>query len=160
MVATHPRLLVLSDEIYEYIVYPPAQHHSFGALPGGAALVGAGVVVGGGMWEGGWEGGEVSAPGACVGECLLRCRRRPSSHGLIYTCLFLFISVSRGSAAVAGMFERTLTVNGFSKAFAMTGWRLGYLAAPAHFAKATAVIQVCLEGGEGGFGRNGRSHGT
>lgn len=25
---------VLSDEIYEYIVYPPAQHHSFGALPG------------------------------------------------------------------------------------------------------------------------------
>ena len=34
VVATHPRLLVLSDEIYEYIVYPPAQHHSFAALPG------------------------------------------------------------------------------------------------------------------------------
>lgn len=29
------------------------------------------------------------------------------------------------------MAERTITVNGFSKAFAMTGWRLGYLAAPA-----------------------------
>ncbi len=53
MVAEHPRLLVLSDEIYEHIVYQPAQHHSFGALPG--------------MWP------------------------------------------------------RTLTVNGFSKAFAMTG---------------------------------------
>ena len=39
------------------------------------------------------------------------------------------------------MRERTLTVNGFSKAFAMTGWRLGYLAAPAHFAKAAASIQ-------------------
>ncbi len=30
-----------------------------------------------------------------------------------------------------GMQERTLLVNGFSKAFAMTGWRLGYIAAPA-----------------------------
>ncbi len=34
VVARHPRLLVLSDEIYECIVYPPAQHHSFAALPG------------------------------------------------------------------------------------------------------------------------------
>ena len=53
VVAGHPRLLVLSDEIYEHIVYAPAQHASFGGLPG--------------MWP------------------------------------------------------RTLTVNGFSKAFAMTG---------------------------------------
>lgn len=34
VVAAHPRLLVLSDEIYEYITYAPAQHVSFGALPG------------------------------------------------------------------------------------------------------------------------------
>ncbi len=34
-------------------------------------------------------------------------------------------------AAMDGMFERTVTVNGFSKAYSMTGWRLGYLAAPA-----------------------------
>lgn len=33
-------------------------------------------------------------------------------------------------AALPGMFRRTFTVNGFSKSFAMTGWRLGYLAAP------------------------------
>ncbi len=33
-------------------------------------------------------------------------------------------------AAQAGMAERTVTVNGFSKAYAMTGWRLGWLAAP------------------------------
>ena len=73
VVRQHPRLLVLSDEIYEYITYEPAQHVSFASLPG--------------MWE------------------------------------------------------RTLTVNGFSKAFAMTGWRLGYLAAPRPFARAAAVIQ-------------------
>ena len=34
-----------------------------------------------------------------------------------------------------GMRERTIYINGFSKAFAMTGWRLGYLAAPAPVVK-------------------------
>lgn len=33
-------------------------------------------------------------------------------------------------AAIDGMWERTIYVSGFSKAFAMTGWRLGYLCAP------------------------------
>lgn len=33
-------------------------------------------------------------------------------------------------AAIDGMFERTITVNGFSKAFSMTGWRLGYACGP------------------------------
>lgn len=33
-------------------------------------------------------------------------------------------------AQIDGMLERTIYVNGFSKAFAMTGWRLGYLAGP------------------------------
>lgn len=33
-------------------------------------------------------------------------------------------------AAVEGMHERTITVNGFSKAFSMTGWRLGYACGP------------------------------
>lgn len=33
-------------------------------------------------------------------------------------------------AAIEGMRERTVTLNGFSKAFAMTGWRVGYIAAP------------------------------
>ena len=44
-------------------------------------------------------------------------------------------------ASLPGMWERTFTINGVSKAFAMTGWRIGYLAAPRHFAKAAAVIQ-------------------
>jgi len=34
------------------------------------------------------------------------------------------------TAAEEGMFERTVTVNGFSKAYAMTGWRLGWAVAP------------------------------
>lgn len=38
-------------------------------------------------------------------------------------------------------YELTITVNGFSKAFAMTGWRLGYLAAPEAVAKAVDNIQ-------------------
>ena len=37
-------------------------------------------------------------------------------------------------ASIDGMWERTITINGFSKAFAMTGWRLGYAAAPAPIA--------------------------
>ncbi|MBM3520211.1 MAG: aminotransferase class I/II-fold pyridoxal phosphate-dependent enzyme, partial [Alphaproteobacteria bacterium] len=71
-VADHPRLLVLSDEIYEYIVFD-GQAHSFAALP--------------------------------------------------------------------GMIERTITVNGFSKGFAMTGWRLGYAGAPAAITRAMTVMQ-------------------
>ncbi|KAH6803854.1 aspartate aminotransferase [Perilla frutescens var. frutescens] len=73
IVAKHPRLLVMSDEIYEHIIYAPATHTSFASLPG--------------MWD------------------------------------------------------RTLTVNGFSKAFAMTGWRLGYIAGPKHFVAACGKIQ-------------------
>jgi aminotransferase len=36
-------------------------------------------------------------------------------------------------AALEGMYERTILINGFSKGFAMTGWRLGYVAAPVEF---------------------------
>ena len=38
-------------------------------------------------------------------------------------------------------YDLTITVNGFSKAYAMTGWRLGYLAAPEAVAKAVDSIQ-------------------
>ena len=37
--------------------------------------------------------------------------------------------------------ERTLTINGVSKAYAMTGWRIGYAGGPAHIIKAVADIQ-------------------
>ena len=38
-------------------------------------------------------------------------------------------------ASLPGMKERTVTINGFSKAFAMTGWRLGYACAPKEIMK-------------------------
>lgn len=47
----------------------------------------------------------------------------------------------RSFATMPGMMERTVTVNGLSKAFAMTGWRLGYLAAPEWIAKACGKVQ-------------------
>ena len=38
-------------------------------------------------------------------------------------------------ASIPGMAERTIVINGFSKSFAMTGWRLGYAAAPREIIK-------------------------
>ena len=43
-----------------------------------------------------------------------------------------------------GMSDRTVTVNGFSKAYAMTGWRVGYLAAPAWFMEPAIEIKHTL----------------
>lgn len=58
-------IIIIADEIYAKLVYPPHKHLSLGTLP--------------------------------------------------------------------GMKERTITLNGFSKTYAMTGWRVGYMAAPADF---------------------------
>jgi aspartate aminotransferase len=44
-------------------------------------------------------------------------------------------------ASIDGMYDRTITVNGVSKAFAMTGWRIGFIGAPAWIAKATTKFQ-------------------
>ena len=43
-------------------------------------------------------------------------------------------------SAINGMQERTIVVNGFSKAFAMTGWRLGYALGPAPIIKAMTKV--------------------
>ena len=43
--------------------------------------------------------------------------------------------------AIAGMQDRTVTVNGFAKGFAMTGWRVGYIGAPLWLAKAANKMQ-------------------
>ncbi len=82
LVTTHPQMMVLSDEIYEYIIF----------------------------------GGEM---------------------------------VSIGS--LPGMRERTITVNGFSKGFAMTGWRLGYSVAVEPIAKAMARMQGTMSAGANQF---------
>lgn len=44
-------------------------------------------------------------------------------------------------ASLPGMFEKTVTVNGFAKGFAMTGWRVGYIGAPEWLAKGCTKIQ-------------------
>lgn len=44
-------------------------------------------------------------------------------------------------AGVDGMFDRTITVNGVSKAFAMTGWRIGFIGAPDWIARACNKMQ-------------------
>ena len=82
VVSAHPRLMVISDEIYEYIIFD-GKMVSFASLP--------------------------------------------------------------------GMQERTVTVNGFSKSFAMTGWRLGYGAAPAPIARAMATMQSAMTAGANSF---------
>lgn len=82
VVRAHPNMMVLSDEIYEYIVFDGTMS-SFGALP--------------------------------------------------------------------GMRERTITVNGFSKGFAMTGWRLGFTAAVQPITRAIAVMQGTLTAGANQF---------
>jgi aspartate aminotransferase len=72
VVARHPELYVIADEIYEHIVFE-GRHLSFAALP--------------------------------------------------------------------GMAERTITVNGLSKAFALTGWRIGYIGAPLWVCQAVTKVQ-------------------
>lgn len=43
-------------------------------------------------------------------------------------------------AAMPGMSERTILLDGFSKAYAMTGWRVGYVATPAHILEAMLKV--------------------
>ena len=60
-----------------------------------------------------------------------------------------------GSHASIGIFEnvkdRTITVNGFAKGYAMTGWRLGYMGAPAWIADACTKIQGQITSGANSF---------
>lgn len=58
--------------------------------------------------------------------------------------IYELINFSGSHASIAsfpGMFDRTITVNGFSKGYAMTGWRVGYICAPLFIAKACEKIQ-------------------
>ena len=82
LVRRHPTMLVMADEIYEYILFE-GELISFGTLP--------------------------------------------------------------------GMLQRTITLNGFSKGFAMTGWRLGYAAAPEPVAKGMARMQSIISAGANSF---------
>jgi aspartate aminotransferase len=50
-------------------------------------------------------------------------------------------------AAIPSMYDRTITVNGVAKAFAMTGWRIGYIGAPEWIARACNKMQGQITSG-------------
>tara|TARA_B110000908_G_C10257925_1_gene456933 strand:- start:1460 stop:2638 length:1179 start_codon:yes stop_codon:yes gene_type:complete len=50
-------------------------------------------------------------------------------------------------AAIPALYDRTITVNGVAKAFAMTGWRIGYIGAPESIAKACNKMQGQITSG-------------
>lgn len=77
---------------------------------------------------------------AAIAEVL---RRHPHVFAIsdeIYE-LINFTEAHASLAAEEGMWDRVITVNGVSKGFAMTGWRLGYIGAPTWIAKACSKIQ-------------------
>jgi len=56
-------------------------------------------------------------------------------------------------ASMEGMQDRTVMINGMSKAYAMTGWRLGYIAGPSWIAEACTKIQGQVTSGATSFGQ-------
>jgi aspartate aminotransferase len=59
----------------------------------------------------------------------------------IYEHINYGVTPHASMAAFEDMYDRTVTVNGVAKAFAMTGWRIGYIGAPAYIARATNKLQ-------------------
>lgn len=58
-----------------------------------------------------------------------------------------FVGTHASMAQFDDMYDRVITVNGVSKAFAMTGWRIGYIGAPEWIAKACTKIQGQITSG-------------
>jgi aspartate aminotransferase len=58
-----------------------------------------------------------------------------------------FIGGHASMAQFEDMFDRTVTVNGVSKAFSMTGWRIGYIGAPEYIARACTKMQGQITSG-------------
>jgi aminotransferase len=66
-------------------------------------------------------------------------------HDLLLICDEVYSELTYGSshtaaASLDGLRERTITLNGFSKAYSMTGWRIGYLCAPPPLCEAALKI--------------------
>ncbi len=61
-------------------------------------------------------------------------------------------------ASLPGMIDRTVTVNGMSKGFAMTGWRLGYMAGPKWIMAACVKVQGQVTSGATAFGQKAASY--
>lgn len=58
-----------------------------------------------------------------------------------------FVGNHTSFAEIEGMYDRTITVNGVSKAYAMTGWRIGYIGAPEWITKACTKMQGQITSG-------------
>lgn len=65
---------------------------------------------------------------------------------------FEHVSVASLSSDI---YQRTVTVNAFSKAYAMTGWRLGYLAGPSALVEAISALQSHTTSGANTFAQHG-----
>ncbi|MEN0006162.1 MAG: pyridoxal phosphate-dependent aminotransferase [Bacteroidota bacterium] len=89
-------------------------------------------------------------------EAIAQVVARHEQITLIADEIYEYINFGERHASI-GSFEfvrnRTATVNGFSKGFAMTGWRLGYIGAPKWLAKACAKIQGQFTSGATAFGQ-------
>ncbi|MEP2237948.1 MAG: pyridoxal phosphate-dependent aminotransferase [Maribacter sp.] len=59
----------------------------------------------------------------------------------IYEHINYGVTAHASMAEFEDMYDRTVTVNGVAEAFAMTGWRIGYIGAPAYIARATNKLQ-------------------
>lgn len=59
----------------------------------------------------------------------------------IYEHINYGVTAHASMAAFDDMYDRTVTVNGVAKAFAMTGWRIGYIGAPTYIARACNKLQ-------------------
>ncbi len=59
----------------------------------------------------------------------------------VYSCI-VYDGPHRSIVSMPGMADRVILVDGFSKTFAMTGWRLGYTVAPRHIATAITELMI------------------
>jgi aspartate aminotransferase len=93
-----------------------------------------------------WNTGELSA----IADIVRNHPRMMVLSDEIYEYI-LFEGTAQSIGALPGMLDRTITLNGFSKGFAMTGWRLGYAAAADPIARAMGRMQSVISAGANMF---------
>ncbi|MDO5608394.1 MAG: pyridoxal phosphate-dependent aminotransferase [Capnocytophaga sp.] len=83
-------------------------------------------------------------------EGLAKVLRKHPNIFIVSDEIYEHINFAGGHVSIAeidGMYDRTITVNGVSKAFAMTGWRIGYIGAPEWITKACTKMQGQITSG-------------
>lgn len=69
-----------------------------------------------------------------------------------------FIGGHTSIGSLESVKNRTVTINGFAKGFAMTGWRLGYIGGPAHVVAACNKLQSQVTSGANAFAQKAAAH--